>query len=51
MRIKASKRKKITMRIKIYKRKKIVCLTFYALYAFYAFYAFWSCEITPNNLI
>ena len=42
------------MRIKISKRKKITCLTFYAFYAFctfYAFYAFYACEITPNNLI
>ena len=51
---KTSKRKKITMHIKISKRKKITCLTFYAFYAFctfYAFYAFYACEITPNNLI
>ena len=48
MRITTSKRKKITMRIKISKRKKIPYLTFCAFYAFYPFYA---CEITPNNLI
>ena len=47
-------RKKITIRIKASKRKKITCLTFFAFYAFctfYAFYAFYACEITLNNLM
>ena len=39
------------MCIKVSKKKKITCLTFYAFYSFYSFYSFYACEITPNNLI